>query len=132
LLQNWAKFKWNLQSWKKPFNIILKINFMYIGLFFWISHNSKKNWILLSDFFHDCKFHLNFAYYNMSKFCTMIPISLFITKIQNLKWSCKTSWRVLYLVMTLGLCDESLAQGLCFCWNLCLCYVVHSIFKITQ
>jgi hypothetical protein len=58
---------------------------------------------------------VHLAYYNMSKFCTMIPISLFITKIQNLKWSCKTSWRVLYLVMTLGLCDESLAQGLCFC-----------------
>jgi hypothetical protein len=26
----------------------------------------------------------------------MIPISLFITKIQNLKWGCKTFWRVLY------------------------------------
>jgi hypothetical protein len=30
------------------------------------------------------------AYYNMCEFCTMITISLFITKIQNLKWSCKT------------------------------------------
>jgi CHAT domain-containing protein len=28
----------------------------------------------------------------------MIPISLFITKIQNLKWGCMTSWRVLYRV----------------------------------
>ena len=27
----------------------------------------------------------------------MIPISLFITKIQNLKWGCKTFWRVLYI-----------------------------------
>jgi hypothetical protein len=33
----------------------------------------------------------------MCEFCTMIPISLFITKIQNLKWGCKTFWRVLYV-----------------------------------
>jgi hypothetical protein len=32
----------------------------------------------------------------MCEFCTMIPISLFITKIQNLKWGCKTFWRALY------------------------------------
>jgi hypothetical protein len=32
----------------------------------------------------------------MCEFCTIIPISLFITKIQNLKWGCKTFWRVLY------------------------------------
>jgi hypothetical protein len=36
------------------------------------------------------------AYYNMCEFCTMIPISLFITKIQNLKWGCKNFWRLLY------------------------------------
>jgi hypothetical protein len=34
---------------------------------------------------------VHLAYYNMCEFCTMIPISLFITKIQNLKWGCKTS-----------------------------------------
>jgi hypothetical protein len=39
---------------------------------------------------------VHLAYYNMCEFCTMIPISLSITKIQNLKWDCKTFWRVLY------------------------------------
>jgi hypothetical protein len=39
---------------------------------------------------------VHLAYYNMCEFCTIIPISLFITKIQNLKWGCKTFWRVLY------------------------------------
>jgi hypothetical protein len=28
---------------------------------------------------------VHLAYYNMCEFCTIIPISLFITKIQNLK-----------------------------------------------
>jgi hypothetical protein len=41
---------------------------------------------------------MHLAYYNMCEFCTMIPISLFITKIQNLKWGCKTSWRILYMM----------------------------------
>jgi hypothetical protein len=40
---------------------------------------------------------VHLAYHNMCEFCTMIPISLFITKIQNLKWGCKTLWRVLYI-----------------------------------
>jgi hypothetical protein len=40
---------------------------------------------------------VHLAYYNMCQFCTMIPISLFITKIQNLKWGCKTFFRVLYM-----------------------------------
>jgi hypothetical protein len=40
---------------------------------------------------------VHLAYYNMCEFYTMIPISLFITKIQNLKWGCKTFWRVLYI-----------------------------------
>jgi hypothetical protein len=39
---------------------------------------------------------VHLAYYNVCEFCTIIHISLFITKIQNLKWGCKTFWRVLY------------------------------------
>jgi hypothetical protein len=42
---------------------------------------------------------VHLAFYNMCEFCTMIPISLFITKIQNLKWGCKTLWRVLYNIL---------------------------------
>jgi hypothetical protein len=32
----------------------------------------------------------------MCELGTPIPIPLIITKIQNLKWNCKTLWRVLY------------------------------------
>jgi hypothetical protein len=49
---------------------------------------------------------VHLAYYNMCEFCTMISISLFITKIQNLKWGCKTFWRVLYY----GHCVQALKK----------------------
>jgi hypothetical protein len=46
---------------------------------------------------------VHLAYYNMCEFCILIPISLFITKIQNLKWGCKTFFRVLYIPSTFTL-----------------------------
>jgi hypothetical protein len=53
---------------------------------------------------------MHLAYYKMFGFCTMIPISLFITKIQNLKWGCNTFWRVLYIIQICKHCIQANSQ----------------------